>query len=157
MLEHSTGVGPSFGRLVFGILQLPSSRSASCAGCPLQLIQNTAAPLVLSLPTFSHTSPLLRTLHRPRECSIRFKSLVLVYHAANGCSQPTNISQSPTLCYCQTAAPSLRGDPRCRSVHLDGSVLAPQWRELPADIRTAETLPSSNADEQLICSDCFLE
>ncbi|MGH0140828.1 UNVERIFIED_CONTAM: hypothetical protein FKN15_022655 [Acipenser sinensis] len=49
--------------------------------CPLQIIQNSAARLVFSLPCFSHTTPLLRSLHWPPIAAcIQFKTLVLAYH-----------------------------------------------------------------------------
>ncbi|KAK3554879.1 hypothetical protein QTP86_000914 [Hemibagrus guttatus] len=52
---------------------------------PLQMIQNAAARLVFNLPKFSHTTPLLRSLHwLPVAESIRFKTLMLAYKAKNG-------------------------------------------------------------------------
>ncbi|KAK3506599.1 hypothetical protein QTP70_010866 [Hemibagrus guttatus] len=52
---------------------------------PLQMIQNAAARLVFNLPKFSHTTPLLRSLHwLPVAAHIRFKTLMLPYKAKNG-------------------------------------------------------------------------
>ncbi|KAK3565467.1 hypothetical protein QTP86_009984 [Hemibagrus guttatus] len=52
---------------------------------PLQMIQNAAARLVFNLPKFSHTTPLLRSLHwLPVAACIRFKTLMLAYKAKNG-------------------------------------------------------------------------
>ncbi|KAK3507518.1 hypothetical protein QTP70_028079, partial [Hemibagrus guttatus] len=52
---------------------------------PLQMIQNAAARLVFNLPKFSHTTPLLRSLHwLPVAARIRFKTLILAYKAKNG-------------------------------------------------------------------------
>ncbi|KAK3565488.1 hypothetical protein QTP86_010864, partial [Hemibagrus guttatus] len=52
---------------------------------PLQIIQNAAARLVFNLPKFSHTTPLLRSLHwLPVAARIRFKTLMLAYKAKNG-------------------------------------------------------------------------
>ena len=52
---------------------------------PLQLIQNAAARLFFNLPKFTHITPLLRSLHwLPVAARIRFKTLALAYHAANG-------------------------------------------------------------------------
>ncbi|KAK3535384.1 hypothetical protein QTP70_011608 [Hemibagrus guttatus] len=52
---------------------------------PLQMIQNAAARLVFNLPKFSHTTPLLRSLHwLPVAARIRFKTLMLAYKANNG-------------------------------------------------------------------------
>ncbi|KAK3516116.1 hypothetical protein QTP70_005378 [Hemibagrus guttatus] len=52
---------------------------------PLQMIQNAAAWLVFNLPKFSHTTPLLRSLHwLPVAARIRFKTLMLAYKARNG-------------------------------------------------------------------------
>ncbi|KAK5904069.1 hypothetical protein CgunFtcFv8_007791 [Champsocephalus gunnari] len=57
----------------------------ACAIRPLQLIRNAAARLVFNLPTCSHTTPLLRSLHwLPVTARIHFKTMVLAYHAANG-------------------------------------------------------------------------
>ncbi|KAK3513514.1 hypothetical protein QTP70_015912, partial [Hemibagrus guttatus] len=52
---------------------------------PLQMIQNAAVRLVFNLPKFSHTTPLLRSLHwLPVAARIRFKTLMLAYKANNG-------------------------------------------------------------------------
>ncbi|KAK3514069.1 hypothetical protein QTP70_002908 [Hemibagrus guttatus] len=52
---------------------------------PLKMIQNAAARLVFNLPKFSHTTPLLRSLHwLPVAARIRFKTLTLAYKAKNG-------------------------------------------------------------------------
>ncbi|KAK3567182.1 hypothetical protein QTP86_011887 [Hemibagrus guttatus] len=52
---------------------------------PLQMIQNAAARLVFNLPKFSHTTPLLHSLHwLPVAARIRFKTLMLAYKAKNG-------------------------------------------------------------------------
>ncbi|KAK3523075.1 hypothetical protein QTP86_012650 [Hemibagrus guttatus] len=52
---------------------------------PLQMIQNAAARLVFNLPKFSHTTPLLRSLHWLLVAArIRFKTLMLAYKAKNG-------------------------------------------------------------------------
>ncbi|KAK3569809.1 hypothetical protein QTP86_005799 [Hemibagrus guttatus] len=52
---------------------------------PLQMIQNAAARLVFNLPKFSHTTPLLRSLHwLPVAARIRFKTVMLAYKAKNG-------------------------------------------------------------------------
>ncbi|KAK3572629.1 hypothetical protein QTP86_001136 [Hemibagrus guttatus] len=52
---------------------------------PLQMIQNAAARLVFNLPKFSHTTPLLRSLHwLPVAARIRYKTLMLAYKAKNG-------------------------------------------------------------------------
>ncbi|KAK3510028.1 hypothetical protein QTP70_026003, partial [Hemibagrus guttatus] len=51
----------------------------------LQMIQNAAARLVFNLSKFSHTTPLLRSLHwLPVAARIRFKTLMLAYKAKNG-------------------------------------------------------------------------
>ncbi|XP_056270598.1 ubiquitin carboxyl-terminal hydrolase 13 isoform X3 [Pseudoliparis swirei] len=115
---------------------------------PLQLIQNAAARLVFSLPKFTHTTPLLRSLHwLPVAARIRFKTLVLAYHALNG-SGPVSIRDMVTP---YTPARSLRSatanrlvTPAPRANHSKSrlfAVLAPQWwKGLPTDIRTAESL-----------------
>ncbi|MBN3306723.1 SCND3 protein, partial [Amia calva] len=51
---------------------------------PLQLIQNSAARLVSSLPRFAHATPLLRSLHwLPIVAHIQFKTLTLKYRCLN--------------------------------------------------------------------------
>ncbi|KAK3533516.1 hypothetical protein QTP70_023345, partial [Hemibagrus guttatus] len=74
------------GHLEIGLLQLSSGNSLPLNAIrPLQMIQNTAARLVFNLPKFSHTTPLLRSLHwLPVAARIRFKTLMLVYKAKNG-------------------------------------------------------------------------
>jgi len=116
---------------------------------PLQLIQNTAARLAFSLPKFTHTTPLLRSLHwLPVAARIRFKTLVLAYRAANG-SGPVYI-QDMVKPY--TPARSLRSATTNQLVtsslwanHSRKSrlfaVLAPQWsNKLSTGIRTVESL-----------------
>ncbi|KAK3520314.1 hypothetical protein QTP70_021348 [Hemibagrus guttatus] len=52
---------------------------------PLQMNQNAAARVVFNLPKFSHTTPLLRSLHwLPVAARIRYKTLMLAYKAKNG-------------------------------------------------------------------------
>ncbi|MBN3299669.1 CCDC3 protein, partial [Amia calva] len=47
---------------------------------PLQLIQNSTARLIFSLPRFTHATPLLPPLHRlPIAARIQFKTLTLTY------------------------------------------------------------------------------
>ncbi len=54
----------------------------ACAMPPQQLVQNVAARLIFNLPKFSHTTLLLHTLHWLLVTArIRFKSLLLAYHA----------------------------------------------------------------------------
>ena len=92
----------------------------ACAIRPLQLIQNAAARLVFNLPKFSHTTPLLRSLHwLPVTARIHFKTLA--YHAVNG-SGPSYIQDmvkpyTPALALRSAsakrlAAPALRGGPK---------------------------------------------
>ncbi|MCI4375953.1 hypothetical protein PGIGA_G00115620 [Pangasianodon gigas] len=116
---------------------------------PLQLIQNAAARLVFNLPKFSHTTPLLRSLHwLPVAARIRFKTLMLAYKAKNG-PAPTYLKALITP---RTAPRSFRSSSTARlippSLRVQGrpasrlfSVLAPRWwNELPLDVRTAESL-----------------
>ncbi|KAI5606726.1 hypothetical protein C0J50_7537, partial [Silurus asotus] len=62
--------------------------SSLLAGLPLNAIrplQMIAALLVFNQPKFSHTTPLLRSLHwLPVAARIRFKTLMLAYKAKNG-------------------------------------------------------------------------
>ncbi|KAK3529926.1 hypothetical protein QTP86_009273 [Hemibagrus guttatus] len=116
---------------------------------PLQMIQNAAARLVFNLPNFSHTTPLLRSLHwLPVAARIRFKTLMLAYKAKNGPAP----SYLKALITPHTAPRSLRSTSTARlippSLREKGSytsrlfsVLAPSWwNELPLGIRTAESL-----------------
>ncbi|XP_058863070.1 uncharacterized protein LOC131705044 [Acipenser ruthenus] len=114
----------------------------------LQLIQNSAARLVFSLPRFAHDTPLLRSLHwLPITARIQFKTLVLAYR----CLDQTAPSYLQTLispytptrplrsaCTRRLALPPLRSPAsRARSF----STLAPQWwNDLPTDVRTAQSL-----------------
>ncbi|KAK3549678.1 hypothetical protein QTP86_006854 [Hemibagrus guttatus] len=116
---------------------------------PLQMIQNAAARLVFNLPKFSHTTPLLHSLHwLPVAARIRFKTLMLAYKAKNG-PAPSYLKALVTP---RTAPRSLRSTSTARlvppSLREKGrytsrlfSVLAPRWwNELPLGIRTAESL-----------------
>ncbi|XP_060743727.1 uncharacterized protein LOC132857741, partial [Tachysurus vachellii] len=116
---------------------------------PLQMIQNAAARLVFNLPKFSHTTPLLRSLHwLPVAARIRFKTLMLAYKAKNGPAP----SYLKALITPRTAPRTLRSTSTARlvppSLRVRGkystrlfSVLAPRWwNELPLEVRTAESL-----------------
>ncbi|KAK3554730.1 hypothetical protein QTP70_033143, partial [Hemibagrus guttatus] len=81
--------------------------------CPLQMIQNAAARLVFNLPKFSHTTPLLRSLHwLPVAARIRFKTLILAYKAKNGPAPP----YLKALITPRTAPRSLRSSSTARLV-----------------------------------------
>ncbi|XP_058477750.1 uncharacterized protein LOC131448934, partial [Solea solea] len=123
----------------------------ACAIRPLQLIQNAAARLVFNLPKFSHTTPLLHSLHwLPVAARIRFKTLVLAFNATNG-SGPAYI-QDMIKTYTparplrsasanRLTAPSLRGSQRHSQNSRLFTVLAPKWwNELPINSRTVESL-----------------
>ncbi|KAK3552410.1 hypothetical protein QTP86_011646 [Hemibagrus guttatus] len=113
---------------------------------PLQMIQNAAARLVFNLPKFSHTTPLLRSLHwLPVAARIRFKTLMLAYKAKNG-PAPSYLKALVTsrtaprllrsISTARLVPPSLREKGRYTSRLF--SVLAPRWwNELPLGIRTA--------------------
>ncbi|KAK3574680.1 hypothetical protein QTP86_012466 [Hemibagrus guttatus] len=116
---------------------------------PLQMIQNAAARLVFNLPKFSHTTPLLRSLHWLLVAArIRFKTLMLAYKAKNGPAPsylkalvtrrtaPRSLRSTSTA---RLVSPSLREKGRYTSRLF--SVLAPRWwNKLPPGIRTAESL-----------------
>ncbi|KAK3535262.1 hypothetical protein QTP70_005951 [Hemibagrus guttatus] len=79
MTAHQLKLNPSKTELLI-IPGLPLN-----AILPLQMIQNAAARLVFNLPKFSHTTPLLCSLHwLPVAARIRFKTLMLAYKAKNG-------------------------------------------------------------------------
>ncbi|KAK3528895.1 hypothetical protein QTP70_012072 [Hemibagrus guttatus] len=81
--------------------------------CPLKMLQNAAARLVFNLPKFSHTTPLLRSLHwLPVAARIRFKTLMLAYKAKNG-PAPSYLKALVTPC---TAPRSLRSTSTARLV-----------------------------------------
>ncbi|KAI5614997.1 glutamate-rich protein 2 isoform X4 [Silurus asotus] len=80
---------------------------------PLQMIQNAAARLVFNQPMFSHTTPLLRSLHwLPVAAFIRFKTLRLTYKAKNG-PAPSYLSDLITS---RTAPRCLRSSSTARLV-----------------------------------------
>ncbi|KAK3556047.1 hypothetical protein QTP70_001856 [Hemibagrus guttatus] len=80
---------------------------------PWQMIQNAAARFVFNLPEFSHTNPLLRSLHwLPVAARIRFKTLMLAYKAKNGPAP----SCFKTLVTPRTAPRSLRSASTARLV-----------------------------------------
>ncbi|KAK3537219.1 hypothetical protein QTP70_003376 [Hemibagrus guttatus] len=82
---------------------------------PLQMIQNAAARLVFNLPKFSHTTPLLPSLHwLPVAARIRFKTLMLAYKAKN---RPAP-SYLKALITPRTAPRSLRSTSTARLVPL---------------------------------------
>ena len=98
---------------------------------------------------FTHTTPLLRSLHwLPVAARIRFKTLVLAYRAANG-SGPVSIQDmvkryTPARSLCSASANRLVA-PSLGAKHSTKSrlfaVLAPKlWNELPIDSRTAESI-----------------
>uniref|UniRef100_A0AAY4ENN7 Reverse transcriptase domain-containing protein n=1 Tax=Denticeps clupeoides TaxID=299321 RepID=A0AAY4ENN7_9TELE len=120
-----------------------------CTIRPLQLIQNAAARLIFNLPKFSHTTPLLRSLHwLPVAARIRFKILMLAYKAKHGAAP----SYLTALITPRTAPRLLRASSTARlvppSLKVKGkhssrlfSVLAPRWwNELPLEVRTAQSL-----------------
>ena len=80
-LRSNTSSGPGSGHLTPRLLRLPPWIVCLLVPSDLwQLIQNAAARLPFNLPKFSHTTPLLRSLHwLPVTARIHFKTLVLVY------------------------------------------------------------------------------
>ncbi|XP_066552430.1 uncharacterized protein LOC136718573, partial [Amia ocellicauda] len=117
---------------------------------PLQLIQNSAARLVFSLPRFAHTTPLLRSLHwLPIAACIHFKTLTLTYccldHTAPSYLQSLVSPYIPSRPLRSSSARRLTLPPlhspssRARSF----SSLAPKWwNDLPTEVKTAESLTS---------------
>ncbi|KAF7711724.1 hypothetical protein C0J45_0695, partial [Silurus meridionalis] len=116
---------------------------------PLQMIQSAAACLAFNQPKFSHTTPLLRSLHcLPVAACIRFKTLMLAYMAKNG-PAPSYLRELITS---HIAPRCLRSSSTARlvppSLKMRGkytsrlfSVLAPRWwNELPLDVGTAQSL-----------------
>ncbi|KAK3545153.1 hypothetical protein QTP70_001667 [Hemibagrus guttatus] len=96
---------------------------------PLQMIQNAAARLVFNLPKFSHTTPLLRSLHwLPVAARIRFKTLMLAYKAKNG-PAPSYLKALITPC---TASRSLRSTSTAQLV--PSSLRAKVFRETSCQI-----------------------
>ncbi|KAI5616229.1 hypothetical protein C0J50_24228, partial [Silurus asotus] len=102
---------------------------------PLQIIQNAAARLVFNQPKFSHTTPLLCSLHwLPVAAHIRFKTLMLTYKAKNG-PAPSYLSDlitSRTAPHCLRSSSTARLVPpslRMRGKYTSRlfSVLAPRW------------------------------
>ncbi|KAK3521393.1 hypothetical protein QTP70_004134 [Hemibagrus guttatus] len=91
---------------------------------PLQMIQNAAARLVFNLPKFSHTTPLLRSLHwLPVAARIRFKTLMLAYKAKNGPAP----SYLKALVTSRTAPRLLRSTSTARLVPPSLREKVPKW------------------------------
>ena len=119
---------------------------------PFQHIQNAAALLVFNLPKFSHVTPLFRDLHwLPVAARIRFKTMVLIYKAVNEtamtCLQvlvrPHALARAlrVTTSTSRLVPPSLRASKGRTAKSQLFSVLAPLWwNDLPADVRTAESI-----------------
>jgi len=119
---------------------------------PLQRIQNAAARLVFNLPKFSHVTPLFRDLHwLPVVARIKFKTMVLAYKAVDGTApaylqalvKPHTPARSlrSTTSAGRLVPPSLRASKGRSAKSQLFSVLGPQWwNELPAVLRTAESL-----------------
>ncbi|KAI5611737.1 hypothetical protein C0J50_1378, partial [Silurus asotus] len=117
--------------------------------CPLQMIQSAAARLVFNQPKFSHTTPLLRSLHwLPAAAHIRFKTLMLSYKAKYG-PAPSYLRnlitplKAPRCLRSSSTARLEPPSPRGRGKYTSRlfSILAPRWwNKLPLDVRTAESL-----------------
>ncbi|GAA6087544.1 uncharacterized protein LOC114772546 [Tachysurus ichikawai] len=149
VINHSLAKGRlplSCRRAVLTLLPKKGDLSITLAN---RLIQNAAARLVFNLPKFSHTTPLLRSLHwLPVAARIRFKTLMLAYKAKHGPAP----SYLKALITPRTAPRTLRSTSTARlvppSLRVRGkyttrlfSVLAPRWwNELPLEVRTAESL-----------------
>ncbi|KAK3569798.1 hypothetical protein QTP86_004604 [Hemibagrus guttatus] len=110
------------------------------------MIQNAAARLVFNLPKFSHTTPLLRSLHwLPVAARIRFKTLMLAYKAKNGPAP----SYLKALVTSRTAPRLLRSTSTARLVppslreKVEGCSGAQQWQLGGPEIRTHNLLSSS--------------
>ena len=105
---------------------------------PLQRIQNAAARLVFNLPKFSHVTPVFRDLHwLPVVARIKFKTMVLAYKAVDGTARSLRSTTSAG----RLVPPSLRASKGRLAKSQLFSVLGPQWwNELPAVLRTAESL-----------------
>ncbi|KAK0132041.1 hypothetical protein N1851_033159 [Merluccius polli] len=115
---------------------------------PLQRIQNPAARLVFNLPKFSHVTPPFRDLHwLPVAARIRFKTMVPTYKAVNG-TAPTHLqalvrphAPARTTSARWPVPPSLRASKGHTAESQLFSVLAPLWwNDLPADVRTAQSI-----------------
>ncbi|KAK3543099.1 hypothetical protein QTP70_010645 [Hemibagrus guttatus] len=141
--------------------------------CPLQMIQNAASRLVFNLPKFSHTTPLLRSLHWLLVAArIRFKTLMLAYKAKNG-PAPSYIKALVTsrtaprlLRFTSTARlvpPSLREKGQTGEFNVEvglhqGSALSPflfamVMDQLSEEVRQESPWTMMFADDIVICSE----
>ncbi|MBN3307227.1 SUCHY transferase, partial [Amia calva] len=117
---------------------------------PLQLLQNSVARLVFSLPRFAHATPLLCSLHwLPIPARIQFKTLTLTYrcldHTAPSYlqslvspyipSRPLRSSSGRRLTLPPLHSPSSRA-------HSFSSLAPKWWNDLPTKVKTAESLTS---------------
>ena len=113
----------------------------------LQLIQNSAAPVLTKTKKVDHISPALRSLHwLPVRQRIDFKVLMLVYKALNGLG-PKYISDLLTQYEpsrpLRSSGSGFLSVPRVRTRHGEAafSFYAPHvWNKLPESLRSAETL-----------------
>ena len=117
---------------------------------PLQLIQNAAARLVFNQPKFSHTTPLLRSLHwlpvaapHPLQnistcvpCCEWLRSCLHPRHGQTLHPSPFTPALLPPI-----SSLLLHCEPNTHQNHDCLLSLAPKWwNELPIDIRTSESL-----------------
>ncbi|KAK3523638.1 hypothetical protein QTP70_005838 [Hemibagrus guttatus] len=113
---------------------------------PLQMIQNAAARLVFNLPKFSHTTPLLRSLHwLPVAARIRFKTLMLAYKAKNGPAP----SYLKALITSRTAPRSLRSTSTARLV--PPSLREKVMDQLSEEVRQESPWTMMFADDIVMC------
>ncbi|KAI5089832.1 arginine-hydroxylase NDUFAF5, mitochondrial precursor [Silurus meridionalis] len=107
---------------------------------PLQMIQNAAARLVFNQPKFSHTTPLLRSLHwLPCTYRIRFKTLMLAYKAKNG--------PAPSYLYLSDFITS-RTAPRCLRSSSTARLVPPSLRMRETHLRTFLATEPDHEDNQ---------
>ena len=111
----------------------------------MQWIQNSATRLVCSEPAFSHTAPLLHSLHwLPVARHIKYKLCVLMFDIYHG-TAPVYMTDLCSCCSNDCLRPSARGNflvrqTRTRFANSSFTVAGPAaWNSLPAHIRTIDS------------------
>ncbi|KAI5092953.1 gastrula zinc finger protein XlCGF28.1-like [Silurus meridionalis] len=133
-LGRKSGVSEKYVRVVQDMYE-DSGTAVKCAIRPLQTIQNAVARLVFNQPKFSHTTPLLRSLHwLPVAARIRFKTLMLAYKAKNG-PAPSYLSDLITS---RTAPRCLRSSSTARLVPTSLRMRVSKTKELIVDLSTTQ-------------------
>ena len=125
-----------------------------CTLRKLQLIQNSAARLVLRKRKRDHATPLLKQLHwLPVRSRIKFKICLLTFKALNGTAPPYISSLLERYEPARALRSAGRGLLKCKAARLKWtggrsmSVVAPElWNSLPEGLRLSTSLEGFKKD-----------